>query len=111
VRLELARSRRTKGGVSGEVVYVDSFGNLVTSVLASDLAGFANRPGTTVTLGRRGAIPLRRAYSDVAVGKAVSYVGSTGYVEIGVRGGSAILELGADVGAQVVVRTGRKGRP
>lgn len=111
VVLELARCRRTKAGVSGEVVYVDSFGNLVTSVLASDLDGLADRPGVTVTLGRQPAIPFRGTYSDVAVGRPVSYVGSTGYVEIGVRGGSAILELGADVGATVVVKAGRKTRP
>jgi S-adenosylmethionine hydrolase len=111
VRLELARCRKTKGGVAGEVVYVDSFGNLVTSVLASDLDGLADR-AVSVSLGSRRAIPLRATYAEVGVGKPLAYVGSTGYVEIGVRGGSALLELGTDVGSEVVVKAphARKGR-
>jgi S-adenosylmethionine hydrolase len=106
VLLDLPGSRKTREGIAGEVVYVDSFGNLVTSVAASELDGLASRPGTVVSLGRL-LIPFRGTYADVAAGKAVSYVGSTGYLEIGVRGGSAILELGADVGARVLVKARR----
>jgi S-adenosylmethionine hydrolase len=108
VVLELARGRRTKAGVSGEVVWVDSFGNLVTSILASDLDGLAGRGDFGVALGSRRSIPFRHTYADVAAGKPVAYVGSTGYVEVGVRGGSAILELGVDVGASVLVKPARR---
>jgi S-adenosylmethionine hydrolase len=110
VRLELARCRPTKAGVAGEVVYVDSFGNLVTSVMAADLDGLAGRPDVLVSVGARRGIPLKGTYSEVGIGKPVAYVGSTGYVEVGVRGGSALLELGLDVGAPVVVRSARKTR-
>lgn len=110
VRLELARCQRTRTGIAGEVVYVDSFGNLVTSVTASDLDGLAGKPDVLVSVGPRRAIPLRGTYSEVGIGKPVAYVGSTGYVEVGVRGGSALLELGIDVGAPVVVHQRRRTR-
>ena len=109
--LDLARCRRTKEGIAGEVVYVDSFGNLVTSILASDLDGLAGRLPRDVSLGSRRSIPFGNTYADVGAGRPVAYVGSTGYLEIGVRGGSAILELGVDVGSSVLVKPSRKARP
>jgi S-adenosylmethionine hydrolase len=112
VRLGLARCKKSRAGIAGEVVYVDSFGNLVTSVLASDLDGLPARADILVSVGEKRGIPLRGTYSEVAVGKPLAYVGSTGYVEIGIRGGSALLELGIDVGAGVLVKpaAARKGR-
>src|SRR5262249_51922881 len=74
VVLDLARSHHTRGGVAGEVVYVDSFGNLVTSVPASDLHGLGGRSGLVVSLGGRRTVPLKSTYADVAAGRPVAYV-------------------------------------
>ena len=44
---------------------------------------------------------LSRTYADVRPGDLVAYVGSSGYLEIAVREGSAATRLGADVGHPV----------
>jgi S-adenosylmethionine hydrolase len=110
VRVDLARSRVTRTGIAGEVVYVDPFGNLVTSIGWRDLDGPGPRRGLSASVGRRKPIPVRGTYADVPPGRAVAYVGSTGHLEIGIRGGSAAIELGVDVGAAVTVKPG-KARP
>jgi S-adenosyl-L-methionine hydrolase (adenosine-forming) len=112
VVLSLRSARTAPGMVTGEVVYADSFGNLVTSIHVEDLRGadaaLQGAQAPVVVAGTRKPIPFRATYSDVAVGKPVAYMGSNLYVEIGVRGGNALLELGVDVGTTVVVRTGKR---
>jgi S-adenosylmethionine hydrolase len=48
---------------------------------------------------------LHQTFADVLPGKPVAYVGSSGYVELGVRNGSAAAEWGIEAGAYV--RVGR----
>ncbi|HZP40382.1 MAG TPA: SAM-dependent chlorinase/fluorinase [Candidatus Binatia bacterium] len=73
--------------VRGEIVYVDHFGNLFTSIPASALDTFSGRP-LSITLG--GArVPLAGTYAAAAPGEAVAVVNSWGLVEIAVRDGSA----------------------
>jgi hypothetical protein len=89
-RLELRR-----GELVGEVVHVDRFGTLVTS-----LPGVSVAPGRVVRIGAA-AVPLRSTFADVASGTLVAFTGSGGMVEIGVRDGRADAVLGAGRGAEV----------
>lgn len=98
-RLELPAVRRTKRGLAGEVIHVDRFGNLVTSLRPEDLAG--DRP--VFTVGRAKIAGLGRTYGDVPPGEALALVGSFGYVEIAVSSGSAAERLGARRGTRVEV--------
>ncbi|MGD0484096.1 MAG: SAM-dependent chlorinase/fluorinase, partial [Gemmatimonadales bacterium] len=83
------------GDLVGEVVHVDRFGTLVTS-----LPGGAVAPGCAVRVGATG-VPLRTTFADVARGALVAFTGSGGMVEIGVRDGRADAVLGAGRGAEV----------
>jgi S-adenosylmethionine hydrolase len=83
------------GDLVGEVVHVDRFGTLVTS-----LPGGAVAPGCAVRVGATG-VPLRTTVADVARGALVAFTGSGGMVEIGVRDGRADAVLGAGRGAEV----------
>jgi hypothetical protein len=84
--------RREGDAIVGEVVYLDRYGTLVTS-LPADTNGDIEIAGITV--------PLRRTFSDVRPGKLVAFVGSGGTVEIAVRDGSAATRLSANVGLEV----------
>ncbi len=94
--LDLPRARRALDLVVGEVVYLDHFGNLITSIPASDL-----EPGMTVELGGQ-RLPLVRTYADVEPGEPLALVGSTGRLEISVRDGSAAECLDCGVGDAVI---------
>lgn len=74
------------------VLWVDGFGNLVTS-LKPPVGGVKVGPVSV----RRAA----RTYGEVAPGELFVYTGSMGFVEIGVRDGRADLLLGAGPGTPV----------
>jgi hypothetical protein len=83
------------GDLVGEVVHVDRFGTLVTS-----LPGAAVAPGGLVHVGAA-RVPLRTTFADVASGTLVAFTGSGGMVEIALRDGRADAVLGAGRGAEV----------
>ena len=73
---------------------MDRFGNLITNLVAMH--------GGTIEIAGR-AIPLKRAYADVAVGEITALVGSLGFVELSVRDGSAARTLGVERGEPVLL--------
>jgi S-adenosylmethionine hydrolase len=91
------------GQVSGAVVTIDHFGNLLTNIDASLLP---QAPHTVVRAGGRD-IPLRRTYSDVRPGDYLALVNSFGVLEVARAEQSAAQGLGLDRGAPVLVM-GRK---
>jgi len=90
--------------VSGAVVTVDHFGNLVTNI---DAALLPQAPHAVVRAGGH-EIPLRRTYSDVRPGDYLALVNSFGVLEVARAEQSAALGLGLDRGAPVSV-SARKG--
>jgi S-adenosylmethionine hydrolase len=98
----------------GCIQYIDHFGNLITNISAAEvqektwavLVGDACTP----TLGDR-RIESSQTYSDRPVGEVVTLIGSHGWVEIAVNGGSAQQALNMDVGSpvEVVVSLEMKG--
>jgi S-adenosylmethionine hydrolase len=86
--------------VTGHVVHVDRFGNLVTDIPAVALP---DGPTLAVRVGTHEIEGVRRTYEDVAAGEALAYVGSACTLEIAVRGGSATDKLKVARGAAVVV--------
>jgi S-adenosyl-L-methionine hydrolase (adenosine-forming) len=101
-----APPRTAPGRVIGEVVHIDRYGNLVSDVAIADLnaAGIA-APGTEVTVmvSRRTVRGIARTYEDVAPGKLLAYVGSSGTLEVAVREGSAADALGVGRGAEIEI--------
>lgn len=87
--------RAGDGGIVGEVIAVDRFGNLITNLVAP-------RGGTVELAGR--AVPIARTYSDAPSGSLVAVVGSSGLVEVAVRDGSAARVLGVGRGGRAVLR-------
>jgi S-adenosylmethionine hydrolase len=82
---------QSTGTWSGQVLHIDRFGNLVTNFR------HVNADAHVIVAGHHIA-GLSHTFSDVAPGKLVAYMGSSGYLEIAVREGHAAIELGMDVG-------------
>ncbi len=93
------------GGLEGQVLYVDHFGNVISNISAADLEALrtpADRLGVQVGPLRIG--PLRTTYGDAAPGEVVALIGSTGMLEIAVNQGNAATQLRAGPGTIVLVR-------
>jgi len=84
--------------VTGHVVHVDRFGNLVTDIGAGILPA---RPA--VRIGNVEIPEVKITYEDVPSGEPVAYIGSAGTLEVAVRDGSATDVLDVARGAPVVV--------
>lgn len=85
----------------GEVIYIDHFGNGITN-LSAELV--RNSLANTIRLrARKGACvcPLKTFYSAVEAETPVAIVGSSGFLEIAVNGGSAAELLGLQIGTRV----------
>jgi S-adenosylmethionine hydrolase len=91
------------GQVSGAVVTVDHFGNLVTNI---DAALIPHVPNPIVRAAGK-EIPLRRTYSDVRPGEYLALLNSFGVLEIARAEQSAAQGLGVDRGAPVTVTSRR----
>jgi len=94
-----------RSGVSGVVITIDHFGNLITNIDAKLLEGFANpqiRAGNHV-------FPLRRTYGDVQPGDYLALINSFGVLELARSEQSASEGLGLSRGAPVTVRDAARG--
>ncbi|MBI5493433.1 MAG: SAM-dependent chlorinase/fluorinase [Deltaproteobacteria bacterium] len=104
VRRPLPRAVFTGDALRGEVLHVDAFGNLLTSVREEDLPRVGEP--VVVCVGAHQIRGISRTFSDVAVAQSVAYAGSSGWLEVAVRDGNAARVLGAERGTAVVVRRG-----
>jgi S-adenosylmethionine hydrolase len=102
-RLALPEAGVNDDGVSGEVIRVDRFGNLVTNISERLLAGALGREwlAARIRVAGRDVGPLVATYSEVGEGDACALVGSTGHLEISVNRGSAADQMGVGRGAAV----------
>jgi len=112
VRFELPRATASDDGIlTGQVVHIDRFGNLITTVDRAMLEGLARSgSGGEVQIRVRGLVLNRvsRTYNDVPDGTPVALWGSSDLLEISVNQGDAAERLGAKVGDQVTIRTGTR---
>ncbi len=101
--------KKSPGEWEGSVVHVDRFGNLTTSITATDLrevlAEVDHDPTAVVVVLRDVVLPFVRTYSEVPEGDACALIGSSRRLEIAVNRGDAACELGASQGTPVRVRT------
>jgi len=100
VRLELPAPVVAELSVVGEVLYHDSFGNLVTNIREDQLPG--EPAGLLVEVAGRVVRGLAQNYTQHQ-GGLLALIGSTGLLEIAQPGGSAHQALGGDFGTRVRV--------
>lgn len=86
--------------VSGVVMTIDHFGNLISNIDAS----LIERLRLPVVLAGNHAFPLLRTYGDVRPGEYLALVNSFGVVEVARAEQSAAEGLGLSRGAPIVVR-------
>lgn len=90
-------------GFLGEVIFRDTFGNLIANVNASHLAD--GEPGSwMVEIAGERINGLSRTYADQAAGSLIALAGSTGWIEVAVVNGDAARHLSAGPGTTVWFR-------
>jgi len=100
VKLDWPKAQSGKKEISGEIIYIDRFGNAITSITPKEFSDACEKAAVCVIAGND-KIPVGVHYSDVPAGSAVAYPGSAGLMEVGVNGGSAAEVLGINTGSKV----------
>jgi len=108
-RLDWPEPRKLRKGIQGEVVYIDRFGNGITN-LETGILRSAKWVECEVRGRRRRRCPVKSFYQAVPPGSPVAVVGSSGFLEIAVNGGSAEKALGLEVGSRVLLASA-PGKP
>lgn len=107
-RLELEAGVSEAGRrLTGSVIYVDAFGNLVTNLTRERLERFAGsfpQCRLMVRFKRRTPIEILTAYGDAARGAPLAIFGSFGMLEVAVRDGNAAAWFKSAPGAPIIVQ-------
>jgi S-adenosylmethionine hydrolase len=97
VRLPIPVPKHGPNSVSGEIVFVDHFGNLLSNILGEEIP-----TGARVTIAGQ-EVPRVNSYSDAPTGTPIALVSSWGTLEVAVTQGSAAERLKAGVGTPIEV--------
>ena len=106
VRLAVPRLAKLKGNlIQAAVLAVDRFGNLITNLTPADLPPFGapGDKGCKLLAAHREITVFRRTFAEGSPGELFVVPGSTGYLEIVIRNGSAAATLSLGPGAMIGV--------
>jgi len=104
VRLAVPRPRRSPGGaVTGAILKVDNFGNLITNLTPQDLPELFSEspPAFTITVNQQTVTRLATSYSAGKPSELFAILGSSGYLEICANRASAARVSNASRGSEV----------
>jgi hypothetical protein len=107
-RMPLPEPRVHGSAVAGEVLKVDRFGNLISNI-DSALLRRCGCEAPEVRVGRTDIRRFVRTYADTPVGDLCALVGSSGFLELAVNGGSAAERLHAGRGTALYAARDQEG--
>jgi S-adenosylmethionine hydrolase len=99
---EFAKVVKDKNKVTGEILHVDGFGNVVTNIAEKDIEGIGVSQGSSLKVdGLQGRLRFCKTYGEVEVGEPLALIGSHGFLEISVNQGDASKNFGFKIGDEI----------
>jgi S-adenosylmethionine hydrolase len=95
---------RPDGTIVGQVIHVDRFGNLITSMVPKDWTDHSLLREGLIQVKGQSIRGIANSYAEGTPGKLLALIGSSDHLEIAVSGGSACQKLEAKVGDEVLLR-------
>ena len=102
-RLSWPEPETTGKRITGEVIYIDRFGNAITNIEIKSIAE-ANRAAARVFLRGKLLCGIGPLYGSVQEGRPVGVFGSSGFLEIAINGGNAARQLRIKPGTPIAVK-------
>jgi S-adenosylmethionine hydrolase len=103
VRLDIPQASQSEDRISGRVLRVDRFGNLVTNIPRAMVDRLASGGAIEILAHGHAIGALVETYASVPAGNPCALFGSSDHLEIAVTGGHAASHFGLGVGASVEV--------
>ncbi|MCZ7358070.1 MAG: S-adenosyl-l-methionine hydroxide adenosyltransferase family protein [Candidatus Methanoperedens sp.] len=100
IDLEFGQGRKKKGALEGMIIFIDSFGNIVTNI-SSDIVEF--KYGDLLEIqGRK--VPFLSSYGFSGTGEPLALIGSHGFLEIAVNMGNAAAFFNKTLGDEILIK-------
>jgi len=103
-KFSIPRPKEADGALKGVVLRADTFGNLITNFRSEDLPESALASGgIKFQVGNQTVTRLVETFAQGNNGEAIAYLGSSGYIEIGINKGNASRTLSLGRGTPVTL--------
>lgn len=106
--LDLREPECTTDGISGEIIYVDRFGNLISNISRGMIQKDPDLMDGVVECAARTVGHMKGTYADAPAGTPLALINSMDLLEVAVSMGRACDEFGVREGAQVLLRHRRR---
>ena len=101
--LDLPRPSVSSEGVTGEVLRIDRFGNLITNIDRKTFDALTHGAALEIQVGPHAVARVVSTYADAGASEICALFGSTDHLEIAANGASAAARLGVGRGALVQI--------
>ncbi|MBU0961154.1 MAG: SAM-dependent chlorinase/fluorinase [Proteobacteria bacterium] len=102
-QIELPAAKHDGNRILGTIIHIDHFGNLRTSITATDLAAMHNKTELSIQCGKHSIDGLNSSYTAVPVDHLLAIFDSRKHLEIAVNNGNAAKILQCSVGDGVLI--------
>ncbi len=85
------------GSISGHIIHIDNFGNLITDIISSDIV--TDSDSVVIEVANQSIKGIRNTYAEGE--ELLACIGSSGYLEIALKNGSAASVLAVKTGDKV----------
>lgn len=103
-RIDYPLTQQSGNTLHGEVMSIDSFGNLITNISEDRFRNFTSKGSFEIYFASERYNSIATHYAETPVGSSLVLFGSSGYLEISTNGGSAALYFMASPGSKITVR-------
>jgi len=101
---EYAKITKTKTTLTGEIIHIDGFGNIITNLRDKDLELMGTKKTVNLKLkNTRLKLKLCKAYSEVKARQPLAIIGSHNFLEISINQGNAAENFQTRVGDKVTL--------
>lgn len=102
--LEYPKVNTMGNTLTGEIVSIDSFGNMITNIYEEAVRSFTGKQEFEIYFATERFNIIESHYNDVPIGKPLVLFGSSGYLEISMNGGSASSYFMTPLGSTVTIQ-------
>ncbi len=103
IRIPLPDPINENGNISGQIIYIDHFGNAFTNITSDYLK--RGRARSMYLPKNDQELPLGKFYTEVDDYESLCLINSEGYLEVAVNKGNAAKKIGIEIGDPVVLRS------
>ncbi len=103
VQLPIPKPAVSNEAIVGHVIWIDSFGNLITNISHKILESLPEQSSVVIHAGIAKIDCLNHSYAESAVGELLAIIGSTNQLEISINQGDAAQILGLKRGDAITV--------